>query len=169
MGLHWLYCSFFLHPWPQVWDSKSTKRGVTECSPWPSPSVTKAEESVNILDTFCLQPKIWNDLSNKLSNLIQKGYLLEDRCQHSIGIFWFDNNWPFWKTWIEEDFEETLGFSPVPTSLEQKQRAWLQQRSSPHLQTLRTHIRDRKLEEHTCTFIDIDDSYLRSSRRNSLE
>ena len=48
------------------------------------PKGGKAEESVNMLDTDCLQPKVWNDPSNKLSNLIQKGYPLEHQCQHSI-------------------------------------------------------------------------------------
>ena len=28
------------------------------CFPWVSPMVAKAEESVNILDTVCLQPKV---------------------------------------------------------------------------------------------------------------
>ena len=46
-----------------------------ECSPWAFPWVARAEESVSILDIVCLQPKVWNNLSNKLSNSIKK-YLL---------------------------------------------------------------------------------------------
>ena len=33
------------------------------CAPWASPWVAKAQEVVNMLDTVCLQPKVWNNLS----------------------------------------------------------------------------------------------------------
>ena len=46
------------------------------CSPWAFPMVANAEESVNILDTVYLKPKVQNNFK-KLSNLIQKGIFSE--------------------------------------------------------------------------------------------
>ena len=59
---------------------------LTECSPWTSLRVANAEESVNILDTVCLQAKVWNDLNIKLSNLIKKWYPSKHRCQQSTQL-----------------------------------------------------------------------------------
>ena len=40
-------------------------RSLTGCAPCAFPWVAKAEEVVNMLDTVCLQPKVWNNLSIK--------------------------------------------------------------------------------------------------------
>ena len=43
-------------------DRRTIDATITECSPWASRRVANAEESVNILDTVCLQPKVLYDL-----------------------------------------------------------------------------------------------------------
>ena len=43
----------------------------------------KALEVVSMLDTVCLQPKVWNNLKKLVIDANYKRYLLEHRHQHS--------------------------------------------------------------------------------------